>query len=83
MYGYSTELQVHIYGMVHQDIKKQMGKQKCMTYIVSFYFIYLWTYAFDVGRYITRTSGRGLGPGNQDFLGPVKCHRAVRQVPQE
>jgi hypothetical protein len=35
-----------------------MDKQKCMTYILSFYFSYLWTYAFDVGRYITRTSGK-------------------------
>ncbi len=46
---------------------------------------YLWTYdlngpvcnAFDAGKYITRASGRGLGPGNQDFLGPVKRHRVV------
>jgi hypothetical protein len=25
--------------------------------------------------------GGVLGPGNQDFLGPVKRHRAIRQVP--
>ncbi len=25
--------------------------------------------AFDAGRYITRASGRGLGPGNRDFFG--------------
>jgi hypothetical protein len=25
--------------------------------------------AFDAGRYITRASGRWLGPGNRDFLG--------------
>jgi hypothetical protein len=31
--------------------------------------------------FLMRASGRGLGPGNQDFLGPVKRHRAVRQVP--
>ncbi len=50
---------------------------------------YLWTYdlygptrnAFDAGKSITRASGRGLGPGNRDFLGPVKWHRAVRRVP--
>jgi hypothetical protein len=30
---------------------------------------------------ITRASGRGLGPGNQDFSGPVKWHQADRQVP--
>ncbi len=30
---------------------------------------------------ITRASGRGLGPGNRDFLGPVKRHRADRRVP--
>jgi hypothetical protein len=35
---------------------------------------------FDVGRSITRASGKGLGPGNRDFLGPVKRHRAVRRV---
>jgi len=29
---------------------------------------------------ITRASGRGLGPGNQDFFGPVKWHRADRRV---
>jgi hypothetical protein len=41
---------------------------------------YLWTYdlygpvrnAFDAGNSITRASGRGLGPGDLDFLGPVK-----------
>jgi hypothetical protein len=26
-------------------------------------------------------SGRALGPGNQDFLGSVKMHRAFRQEP--
>jgi hypothetical protein len=31
--------------------------------------------------YITRASGRGLGPGNRYFLGPVKWHRADRRVP--
>jgi hypothetical protein len=30
---------------------------------------------------ITRASGRGLGPGNREFLGPVKWHRADRRVP--
>ena len=30
--------------------------------------------------FIVRTSERGVGPGNQDFLGPVKWHRAVRRV---
>jgi hypothetical protein len=29
------------------------------------------------GKSLTRASGRGLGPGNRDFLGPVKWHRAV------
>jgi hypothetical protein len=28
--------------------------------------------AFDADKSITRASGRGLGPGNRDFLGPVK-----------
>ncbi len=36
---------------------------------------------FDACRYITRASGRGLGPGNWEFLGPVKWHRADRRVP--
>ncbi len=35
---------------------------------------------FDRGRHITWTSGRGLGPGNGEFLGPVKLHRADRRV---
>jgi hypothetical protein len=35
--------------------------------------------AFVAGKSITRASGRGLGPGNQDFF--VKWHRAVRRVP--
>ncbi len=30
---------------------------------------------------ITRASGRGLGPGSQDFFGPVKWHKADRRVP--
>ncbi len=30
---------------------------------------------------ITWASGRGLGPGNRAFLGPVKWHRADRRVP--
>jgi hypothetical protein len=29
---------------------------------------------------ITWTSGRGLVPGNREFLGPVKWHRADRRV---
>jgi hypothetical protein len=28
---------------------------------------------FDVCRSITRARGRGLGPGNREFFGPVKC----------
>ncbi len=48
--------------------------------------IAIWTYdlygpvrhAFDAGKSITWARGRGLGPGNRDFLGPVKLHRAVR-----
>jgi hypothetical protein len=36
--------------------------------------------AFDGSRSITRASGRGLGPGNREFLGPVKWHRADREV---
>ncbi len=28
--------------------------------------------AFDAGKSITRASGRGLGPGNQDFFGPYE-----------
>ncbi len=40
---------------------------------------YLWTYvlygpvcnAFDVGKSITRASGRGLGPRNPDFFGAL------------
>jgi hypothetical protein len=35
----------------------------------------------DVCISITRGSGRGLGPGIQEFLGPVKWHRADRRVP--
>jgi hypothetical protein len=30
---------------------------------------------------ITRASGRGLGPGIETFLAPVKWHRADRRVP--
>jgi hypothetical protein len=30
---------------------------------------------------ITRGSGRGLGPGARDFLGPMEMHRADRRVP--
>jgi maltose-binding protein MalE len=59
--------------MVHQDIKKQMDKQKCMTYILSFYFSYLWTYAF----------GGQIHYEDKWEWGSVKWHRAVRQVPQE
>jgi len=37
---------------------------------------------FEACRFITWTSGRGLGPGEiETFLGPVKWHKAVRQVP--
>jgi hypothetical protein len=32
-------------------------------------------------RSITWASGRGLGPGNREFLGPVKWHLADRRVP--
>ncbi len=39
------------------------------------------TYAFDAGKSIMRKIGRGIGPRNRDFLGPVKWHRAVRWVP--
>jgi hypothetical protein len=35
---------------------------------------------FDACIAITRASGRGLGPGNREFLGPVKWHRADRRV---
>ncbi len=42
---------------------------------------YLVRNVLDACRSITRASGRGLGPGNQDFLGPVKWHGAIRQVP--
>ncbi len=31
--------------------------------------------------YITRASGRGLGPGNRELKGPAKWHRADRRVP--
>jgi hypothetical protein len=34
----------------------------------------------DADKCITRTNGRGWGPGNRDFLGPVKWYRAVRLV---
>jgi hypothetical protein len=27
---------------------------------------------FDAGRYITRGSGRGMGPGNGEFFGPCE-----------
>jgi len=33
--------------------------------------------------FFTPASGRGLGPGNRDFFGPVKWHRADRRVPFE
>ncbi len=36
---------------------------------------------FDACRSIKRARGRGLGPGNREFLGPVKWHRAYRRVP--
>ncbi len=50
------------------------------------YFSYLCTYdlygpvrnVVDACIYITRASGRGLGPGNREFLGPVKWHEADR-----
>jgi hypothetical protein len=32
----------------------------------------------DARKYITRASGRRLGPGNRDFFGPVKWHRDIR-----
>ncbi len=35
---------------------------------------------FDACRSIKRASGRGLGPGNGEFLGPVKWPRADRRV---
>jgi hypothetical protein len=52
-------------------------------------FSYLSTYdlyspvrnVFDACRSIKRASGRGLGPGNRKFLGPVKWHRDDRRVP--
>jgi hypothetical protein len=31
-------------------------------------------YVFDACRSITREGRRGLSPGNQNFLGPVKWH---------
>jgi hypothetical protein len=49
---------------------------------------YLWTYdlygpvhknAFDVGKSITRGSGRGFGLGNRDFFGP--CEMTSNRVP--
>jgi hypothetical protein len=51
-------------------------------------FSYLCTYdlhspvrnVFDACRSIKRASGRGLGPGNGEFLGPVKWPRADRRV---
>ncbi len=37
---------------------------------------------FDAGRSITRASGRGLGPGNRDFLGPCEMASSRdRRVP--
>jgi hypothetical protein len=36
---------------------------------------------FDAAASITRASERGLGPGNRDFIGPVKWHRADRRLP--
>jgi hypothetical protein len=47
------------------------------------HYSYLWTFdlytpvcnAFDVGKSITMASGRGSGPGNQDFVGP--CEMAL------
>jgi hypothetical protein len=35
--------------------------------------------AFDASKSITWASGRGLGPGILDFLGPVKCHRFYKK----
>jgi hypothetical protein len=44
-------------------------------------FIRLHMSCFDAGKSITRTIGRGLGPGNRDAFEPCwACwHRAVRQ----
>jgi hypothetical protein len=50
---------------------------------------YLWTYdlygsvrnILDACRSISWASERGLGPGNRDFLSPVKWYRAVIWVP--
>jgi hypothetical protein len=36
---------------------------------------------YDVGKSITRASGRALGPGNQDFFEPCEIAQDVRQVP--
>jgi hypothetical protein len=33
--------------------------------------------AFDAAAYMTRTNGRGLGPGNQEFFG--SCEMAPSQ----
>ncbi len=44
---------------------------------------YVMLFAFYTGKSITRARGRGLGPGNRDFLALWKnWHRTVRRVPQ-
>jgi hypothetical protein len=37
-----------------------------------------WMRAYPLG---SRASGRGLSPGIREFFGPVKWHRADKQVP--
>ncbi len=51
-------------------------------YLVCVHYSYLYTY--DVYGPVRNTfvaSGMGLGSGNRDFFGPVKWHRAYRQLP--
>ncbi len=46
-----------------------------MIYTAPCVMLFMWAASF------TRVNGRGLSPGNREFLGPVKWHRADRQVP--
>jgi hypothetical protein len=63
--------------LMAMELMKMKMKDEINFYI---YNSYLRTYnlygpvcnAFDAGKSITRASGRGLGPGKQDFFGPCE-----------
>jgi hypothetical protein len=51
---------------------KRHAQNICKDTVLAIYepMIYKAPFAFDVGKSMTRASGRGLGPGNRDFFGP-------------